>query len=319
MIRQVHHSPPLCLLTVVVVVVVLQPRLASTESLLQSLTQEELVLSVIANQMAILRGMNESSSVCTSGGGDLSMQQLVMTKIQVLEERVNEQVMHMNEQGMNKMQALEERVNEQVMNMNEQGMNMNEQGMNMNEQVMDKMQALEERVDEQVMSKTAELEEKMALMVQEQEEVAKNAVRRYFADQEALQALLHKDLGVSSCNNHKVLHGGKGILKRSGAVTSNQQCSWDVTLPEGSHPVFSWSAFIMTCRRCVCGSVTLWVEDVAVAGPFCGDSTQNMSQTPVKGNKFRVEYKNGPTQVNSPSPIKRPSTFTLSFHAVIST
>ncbi|KAG0724128.1 hypothetical protein GWK47_041293 [Chionoecetes opilio] len=239
MIRQVHHSPPLLLLTVVVVV--LQPRLASTESLLQSLTQEELVLSVIANQMAILRGMNESSSVCTSGVGDLQgLQQLMMTKMQLLEERINDQLMNMNEQVINKMQALEERVHEQMFNkMQALEETVNEHVMNKNEQVMNKMQTLEERVNDQVMSKTAALEEKMAVMVQE--EVAENTVRQYYA--------------------HYVLHGGgRGTLYKRAGV-SVQQCSWDVTLPEGTHPVFSWSAFRMSCGSCGCGSVTVWAED----------------------------------------------------------
>lgn len=56
--------PPMATVTVVVMIVLQH---AHVTTLLQKLTHEELVMSVIANQVAILRAMNESSSQCTCG------------------------------------------------------------------------------------------------------------------------------------------------------------------------------------------------------------------------------------------------------------
>ncbi|XP_063879044.1 uncharacterized protein LOC135110553 [Scylla paramamosain] len=257
MLRRVTEglpSPPPMVAVAVVVMMVLQPAHATT-TLLQRMTQDELVLSVLANQIAILKVMNESSSHCTCG-------------VDALREQEMKALRAMNDTVMTKMRGLEERINSTV-------------------EAMAGQISVIQSMNGYVMTKMEEIENLM-------------------------QETLHNNQEVSICIGHKELNGSTGILKAIVKGTAPYSCSWEVTLPEGTLPVFHWLHFSMLCSSCNCGSVTFWQEAfslwegvplqeedarplseyVPVAGPFCGmtTSTPPVSRMAVTSNKFRISF-----------------------------
>ncbi|XP_045120410.1 uncharacterized protein LOC123509879 [Portunus trituberculatus] len=104
-------SPPRVTVAVVVMMVIQAD--PATTTFLQRLTEEELVLSVIVNQMAILRIMNESSSLCAREV-DAHLEQ-GMSELRAMNEQMLETKMQaMNDQVMSKLHGLEETVNTTV-------------------------------------------------------------------------------------------------------------------------------------------------------------------------------------------------------------
>lgn len=104
----------------------------------------------------------------------------------------------------------------------------------------------------------------------------------------------HNDTRVSLCNGHKVLYGSEGYLEvtSSGNYPSNAVCSWTVTLPEGSRPVFRWYYLdIQKCSPCSKCDI-VFVGDINHRRHFthCGDIPLDGSFLTVMNNKFLVWF-----------------------------
>ncbi|KAK8384829.1 hypothetical protein O3P69_014412 [Scylla paramamosain] len=209
---------------------------------ISDLTQE-IVMSLIVNQMAILKDMNESSYLCASRDREFREIRLwkeeAKQQLQAIEDNLREKV----EDAQARMQNMTEEIRDNLRGMAEDAQS------RMQALEEDRQQALEERAEAQ----QQELERMEALQQTLEERV--EALQRVNELQDAMNTL-HNDTEPSQCGvGTKILHGGKGSVLSY--YSFSLDCNWRVVLPSGTRPIFHLELLEERCEGCDCGFVQL--------------------------------------------------------------
>lgn len=255
---------PLLLLMMVVMVVVVEsasPGVSHHRHHHEAVNQQEVLLAITLNQMALLHEMNTSSSVCASRDSELR-------ELRLLKEATMEQLEEMKQEARQELEALRETMVTEVKDL-----------------------VLED-------IRSASLVQPSQQPSHQPSEQPSQQPPPHTSQEPDLSDLdaLHNDTNPSLCGPNKVLIGGRGSLSPSHPqnYTSHKYCIWQVILPEGTRPVFTWDYIQMEqCGNCLCDWVAVPVPGVAELPRMCGDSTVTATHPmySIMGNRFTVIFR----------------------------
>ncbi|XP_045123672.1 uncharacterized protein LOC123511681 [Portunus trituberculatus] len=258
MFRTATVPLPVCLAVVVLMIVMVVgvgPGLAAP-TVPTALPRQELMKSIMVNQMAILKGMNESTSTFVPNGEEVNH---LHDKIDLVNCSVQTRIQELSEEMKNKLDAMNNTFQTYMAEMNEKVMNETQR-------VTKKIEAIQNTFPVHPRPDPADL------------------------------YVLHNDTEISTCDGHKVLYGSQGYLavsEKTEGYKNNMDCSWEVTLPEGSRPVFNWISFqLANSGFCNTSSdyVTVRDPDHPTFNTFCIDNAPDGSFITVMNNKFIVAF-----------------------------
>ncbi|KAK8382795.1 hypothetical protein O3P69_011381 [Scylla paramamosain] len=227
--------PILFLLVVAVAVAVVKgyPYFTKQDHHSQDVEQYDLAMSVVINQIALLKLLNKSSSHVSR---EPWLQELQMMKNNAISEI---QDLYMNVK--NQLQAMVDEARNEFQTVNAQ----------------------------------------TSIAVQEQSDNGRANT-------------LHNDTNLSLCGIFKVLNGSSGSLAPTTVppYLDRTFCSWEVRLPEGTKPEFSWVYFgIEDCDSCSCDYVKVWDPAVSTGDKMCGFAPSALhSMYKINNNIFRVLF-----------------------------
>ncbi|KAK8401204.1 hypothetical protein O3P69_002762 [Scylla paramamosain] len=258
MFRAAAVPLPVCLAVVVlmmVMVVGVGPGLAAPP-LPTTQPRQNLMKSIMVNQMAILKGMNKSTSFFVPNVEEVNHLQ---DKIDLVNCSVQTRMRELSEEMNNKLDAMNKTLQAYMVEMNER-----------------------------IMNDTRRVTEKMKAI--------QNAFPVHPRPDPVELYVQHNDTEISSCDGHKVLYGSQGYLavtEKRELYKNNMDCSWEVTLPEGSRPVFNWIYFsLANSGFCNTSSdyVTVRDPDHPTFYTFCIDNAPDGNFITVMNNKFIVAF-----------------------------
>lgn len=248
-----------CPLPVVVMVVVMVLVQCATPTVAYSahshathaIDQREVLLAITVNQMALLQEMNASSTVCASREGELR-------ELRLLKEAAVEQLNGMKEEAKGELEGMKDAVMEQLEEMK------GETKSELQELVKEMVETKMEKVLEAVRNSSLVLPSHQPSQEPPQQPSHQPDLIDFHAP--------HNDTNPSRCGPSKVLYGSRGSLSPShpGRYNSYMYCIWQVILPEGTRPVFTWEYFdLETCNACVCDFVLVTAPGVVELPALC--------------------------------------------------
>ncbi|XP_045134896.1 cubilin-like isoform X2 [Portunus trituberculatus] len=229
-------APILSLLAVMVAVMVVEgyPTFAKQDYPALNVDQYDLAMSVVINQITLLKLLNESSSSHVSR--ESWLQELQMMK--------NNAISEIQDLYSNAENQLQEKINEAI----------------------NEFQTVNTRTP---------------AVVQEQPDSGRANT-------------LHNDADPWLCGVDTVVYGSSGSLAptRVPPYLDRTFCSWEVRLPEGTKPEFSWEYFgIEDCASCSCDYVRIWDPAVPTGDKLCGFApSAHHSMYKIENNIFRVVF-----------------------------